>query len=122
MYKANLTSCPICGAEVKNDVKQEKEDEFVIRCTHCGKYAMSQEFYEDEVDKPHFTHIEKRVEAYLFTHKNEAKPVCLCNCEATVSVEYRCITMKEIDSWCDRASRQTLSQERAFRFRLLSRK
>lgn len=99
MYKANLTSCPICGATLKQDALVGSGDEFIIDCSSCGDYAISYEFYEDYINQPRTMIDAKKIATYLFWHKGENTVPCICECENTPSTKYRCITTRKIDRW-----------------------
>lgn len=99
MYKANLKSCPICGATLKQDALVGSGDEFIIDCSSCGDYAISYEFYEDYINQPRTMIDAKKIATYLFWHKGENTVPCICECENTPSTKYRCITTREIDIW-----------------------
>ena len=47
----NTQHCPICGAELKDEmICNARNDAIITECVACGKFAMSREFYEDHVE------------------------------------------------------------------------
>ena len=68
----NAKHCPICGAELKNEVFcNEHNDALIVECVACGKYAMSREFYEDHVEQAPKDTSREKLTVFLKKHKSD---------------------------------------------------
>lgn len=99
IYKANLKSCPICGATLEQDALVGSSDEFIFDCSGCGDFAISYEFYEDYINQPRIVIDRKKIATYLFWHKAQNMVPCLCEYENTSFTKYHFITTLGIDRW-----------------------
>lgn len=97
----NKRKCPICGSDLEQDIKQGYNDELIVSCNHCGKYAMSYEFYSDFIDRPCIRINLARIAAYLSNHKNSAVIPCICESANAASEKYNFVSFQRIE--CQKA-------------------
>lgn len=118
----DITACPFCGDALIGDVHYGPGFLMQISCKTCGPYAMTRQFYDDQINRLTPTISKSRVASYLYYHRNHdylENPIpCICSKQTDTPEMYRCVTVEEIHNWYPRTFHEKVD---AFLLHLASR-
>ena len=94
-------TCPICGGSLSRPIQYTADNKISIPCNDCGHFAMTREFYEDNIEYPRVD--KSQIASYLYYHRSyddhPKRIPCICTQELTLSNHLHCVTMNEIQNW-----------------------
>ena len=76
----NTMVCPVCGKELSKEIRIDNRDIIYVACNACGTYALSREFYEDDIDQENAADTRARLANFLFTRKDDKAHPFITNC------------------------------------------
>lgn len=79
MGNINTKICLLCQKELKKEIFSGSRDEYRVDCDCCGKYAISREFYDDNLEKDTDGTIKKSICAFVKTKQNDKYITCISN-------------------------------------------
>lgn len=64
--------CPICSSALPGTIIENyKNSSIIVECDTCGKYAMSMEFYEDNVEQARHARNRLKLAVFLKKHRHD---------------------------------------------------
>lgn len=102
MSIVNYKNCPICGTALKSDIGDGLLGQLYVNCDTCGKFALSEDYYEDYIEIKNPPVSKSEVASYLYYHKDDRVHPYFCSDTDNIPSGYRRVSVSEIINWYPR--------------------
>ena len=106
MSIVNYKICPICGTNLKSDIGDGLMGQLYVNCDTCGKFALSEDYYEDYIERKNSIVSKSEVASYLYYHKSDRIRPYFCSDTDNIPSGYRRVSVSEIQNWYPKGFRE----------------
>lgn len=94
----NFCVCPICGTQLEHEMK-DMNSTYYVDCDTCGRFALDEDYYDDEITNLRAEISKSQIASYLFYHKGHFPLPFLGGDGVTALSPFRVVSVKEIKNW-----------------------